>query len=176
MAALLRFFRKLGLLVRRKQFSDELEAEMAFHRGQVERDLISGGMSAEDARHAATRQFGNDTLLREQSRDIAGFQFETALQDLRYAARQLRKNPGFASTAILILALGIGATTAIFSAVNAILFEPLPYPNARSVTMIWERWQPAPSEFWGLRRFNRAQPLVRGACGFQTMATNDHRW
>jgi putative ABC transport system permease protein len=138
MDAVLRFFRKLRLLVRRKQFSDELEAETAFHREQAERDLVADGMSAEDARHAATRQFGNDALLREHSRDIVGFQFETGLQDLRYAVRQLRKNPGFAATAILILALGIGATTAIFSAVNPILFEPLPYPNAHSVTMIWE--------------------------------------
>src|SRR5262249_48170099 len=68
-----------------------------------------------------------------------GFGFESAWQDVRYAVRQLRKNPGFAATAILILALGIGATTAIFSAVNPILFEPLPYPNARNVTMIGER-------------------------------------
>jgi predicted permease len=61
----------------------------------------------------------------------------TWLQDFRYAVRQLRKNPGFASTAILILGLGIGATVAIFSAVNPILFEPLPYPHASRIMMIW---------------------------------------
>lgn len=59
------------------------------------------------------------------------------LQDFRYALRQLRKNPGFASTAIVILGLGIGATTAIFSAVNPILFEPLPYPAGSRLMMIW---------------------------------------
>jgi putative ABC transport system permease protein len=59
------------------------------------------------------------------------------LQDFRYAVRQLRKSPGFASTAIVILALGIGGTTAIFSAINPILFEPLPYPNAGRIMMIW---------------------------------------
>ena len=58
-------------------------------------------------------------------------------QDFRYAVRQLRRKPGFACTAILILGLGIGATTAIFSAVNPILFEPLPYPQARQIMMIW---------------------------------------
>ena len=59
------------------------------------------------------------------------------LQDFRYAARQLRKSPGFACTAIVILALGIGGTTAIFSTINPILFEPLPYPNASRIMMIW---------------------------------------
>ena len=138
MDRLLRLFRKFSFLVRRKQFSDELEAEMAFHREQVETDLIAGGMSAEDAQHAAARQFGNTVALKEQSRDAIGFQFETALQDLRYAARQLRKNPGFAATAILILALGIGATTAIFSAVNPILFKSLPYPHPDRLMAILE--------------------------------------
>ena len=61
----------------------------------------------------------------------------TFFHDFRYALRQLRKNPGFACTAILILGLGIGATTAIFSAVNPVLFEPLPYPHANRIVMIW---------------------------------------
>ena len=59
------------------------------------------------------------------------------IQDLRYALRQLRKSPGFACTAVVILALGIGGTTAIFSTINPILFEPLPYPNASRIMMIW---------------------------------------
>src|SRR5579864_4175052 len=61
----------------------------------------------------------------------------TLLQDVRYAVRQLRRTPGFACTAILILAIGIGGTTAIFSALNPILFEPLPYPHASRIMMIW---------------------------------------
>src|SRR5271154_769504 len=63
------------------------------------------------------------------------------LHDLEYALRQLRKNPGFACTAIVILGLGIGASTAIFSAVNPILFEPLPYPHAGRIMMIWDIFQ-----------------------------------
>ena len=134
-----RWIKKLGFLFHREQFSNELDEEMAFHREQVERDLIANGMSADDARHAAARQFGNTAALKERSHDVIGFGLEATLQDFRYAARQLRKNPGFAAVGILVLGLGIGATTAIFSAVNPILFETLPYPNARSVMMIWER-------------------------------------
>ena len=84
------------------------------------------------------RQFGNSVRLKEDSVQAVTFRFETLAQDFRYAVRQLRKNPSHAGTAILILALGIGATTAIFSAVNPILFKPLPYPDARRITMIWE--------------------------------------
>src|SRR6202050_4878193 len=68
------------------------------------------------------------------------------VQDFHYALRQLRKNPGFACTAILFLGLGIGATTAIFSAVNPILFEPLPYPHASRIMMIWDIFQGARSD------------------------------
>jgi hypothetical protein len=135
---MLRLVRKLALLVRRKQFSDELEAEMAFHREQVEKELISDGMNKEEAQHAATRQFGNIAALQEQSHDVVGFGIETLWQDFRYALRQLRKNPGFTATAILILALGIGATTAIFSAVNPILFKSLPYPHPDRLMAILE--------------------------------------
>lgn len=138
MEVILRWCRRLWRLVRRKQFSDELAEEMAFHREQAERGFQAEGMSSGSAREAAARQFGNQTLLQERSHEVVQFQFESAAQDLRYAFRQLRRNPGFACTAILILALGIGASTAIFSAVNPILFEPLPYPHAGRVMMIWE--------------------------------------
>jgi putative ABC transport system permease protein len=76
--------------------------------------------------------------LKEESQDLVGFRFETALQDFRYGLRQLRKNPGFTVTASFILALGIGASTAIFSAVSPILFESLPYPDAGRLMMVWE--------------------------------------
>ena len=79
-----------------------------------------------------------DSLAHDEGKDRArGNPMLTWLQDFRYALRQLRRNPGFAGAAILILGLGIGATTAIFSAVNPILFEPLPYPNASRIVMIW---------------------------------------
>jgi putative ABC transport system permease protein len=139
MQAVLRWFRQLRLLFQRGKFRDDLTEEMAFHREQAEQQLQSDGMSSESARHAAARQFGNTTRLREQSQEIVRFRFETAVQDSRYGLRQLRRNPGFSLAAILVLALGIGATTAIFSAVNPILFEPLPYPDAGRIMTIWYR-------------------------------------
>jgi putative ABC transport system permease protein len=138
MEALHRFLRRLKSMLRRDKFHDELAEEMSFHREQAERQLRAEGMSAADAHNRALRQFGNAARLQEESADAIGFRFETALRDLRYALRQLRRNPGFTATAIFILALGIGATTAIFSVVNPILFRTLPYPQASRLTMIWE--------------------------------------
>ena len=139
MDAVLRWFRKLGMLVRRERFHRELQEEMAYHRQQSEQELQAAGMESQAAHYAAVRQFGNVTRLEEDSAETVGFRWETTAQDVRYAARQLRKNPGFASAAIVVLALGIGASTAIFSAVNPILFEPLPYPEAGRIVMVWER-------------------------------------
>ncbi len=125
--------------MRRRRFHAELQEEMAFHREQAERQLREEGAAGDDARYAAQRQFGNATGLREQSVELIAFRWETAVQDLRYALRQLRRSPGFAITTVAILALGIGATAAIFSAVNPILFEPLPYPQARDLVTLSER-------------------------------------
>lgn len=131
MNALVRFFRKLGVLFRREGFGSELDEEMAFHREQTERELIEVGMSPEEARFAAMRRFGNATRLKEQSHEVTGFAAESVWQDLRFALRQMEKNPGFTATAILMLTLGIGASTAIFGFVDAALIKPLPYaqPN-----------------------------------------------
>jgi putative ABC transport system permease protein len=138
MDALIRFFNKLKFLCTRRRFGTELEEEMAFHREQQEKALQADGMAPEEAHYAALRQFGNATRLKEDSLETVGFRFETVVQDFRYAFRQLRRNPGFALTTIVILGLGIGASAAIFSAVNPILFETLPYPEARRLAMIWD--------------------------------------
>jgi macrolide transport system ATP-binding/permease protein len=122
-----RLGKKLSILFERSRFRGELDEEMRFHREQMEKDLIAKGMSAQEARTAAGREFGNATRLKEQSHEVVGFGFETVVQDLRFALRQLRKNPGFAATAILILALGMGASVAIFAFVDAALIKPLPY-------------------------------------------------
>ncbi|HVT96851.1 MAG TPA: ABC transporter permease, partial [Acidobacteriaceae bacterium] len=121
------FWRKLKLLFGRETYAGELEEEMAFHREQMAKDLQESGMTPEAARFAAARQFGNATRIREQSHEAVGFRAETIAQDLRFALRQLRKSPGFAVTAILMLALGIGASSAIFGFVDAALIQPLPY-------------------------------------------------
>jgi macrolide transport system ATP-binding/permease protein len=125
------FFRKLSILFTRKRYRSELDEEMAFHRAQAENELIAAGMPADVALHAARQRFGNPLRLQEQSHEIVGFRAETVLQDLRYALRQMRQTPGFALTAILILALGMGVSVAIFGFVDAALLQPLPYvdPN-----------------------------------------------
>lgn len=138
MDSIVRFLRKLWIFVRREKFDRELEEEMAYHRGQKAQELQAEGMPSEAARHAARREFGNDMNLREQSRDIVGFWCETSLQDFRFAIRQLRKNPGFACTAVLMLALGMCASVSIFAFVNAALIEPLPYQNPSRLVGVYE--------------------------------------
>ena len=125
------FFRKLSLLFSRNRFRSQLDDEMAFHRAEAERELRAAGMPAPEARYAAMRQLGNATRLREQSHEQVGFRVETVMQDVRFALRQLRKNPGFAVLGITILALGIGVSVAMFGFVDAALIQPLPYaaPN-----------------------------------------------
>lgn len=138
MSVISRFLRKLSILLGRKRFGGELDEEMAFHRQQAEMEFIAGGMTPEGARYAAMRQFGNATKLREQSHAMVRFKMETVVQDLRFAFRQLRKNPSFAMATILILALGIGASVAIFAFVDAALIKPLPYPEPARLVAVNE--------------------------------------
>jgi macrolide transport system ATP-binding/permease protein len=125
------FTKKLSLLFRRNRFRSDLDEEMAFHREQAEKECLASGMSPQQARFEAMRQFGNAVHLREQSHNLVAFRWESVAQDLRFATRQLRQNFGFALTAIFILALGMGVSVAIFGFVDAALIEPLPYfaPN-----------------------------------------------
>ena len=139
MDSIARFFKKLGVLIRREKFNDELEEEMMFHREEKEKELRDEGMAPEAAHRAAVRQFGNDTLLKEQSYEIVGFRLETVWQDFRFSIRQLRRSPGFAITAVLMLALGIGASVAIFAFVDAALIKPLPYRDPNRLVDVNER-------------------------------------
>jgi hypothetical protein len=130
--------KKYSFLFRRGRFRSDLDEEMVFHRSQLERELINSGMDAERARAEARRQFGNDGLLREQSHSEVAFRWEGVVQDLRFALRQLRKNPGFALTAMAILALGIASSVAIFAFVDAALIKPLPYKDPNRLVQLFE--------------------------------------
>ena len=131
--------RGLDVLTNRTAADQELAEELNDYLAQTTAALEARGLTPEEARRVARREIGNPIVVREQVRSY-GWENVTEMlfADLRYAARQLRNNPGFAITAIVILALGIGATTAIFSAVNPILFKPLPYPHGNRIMMIFE--------------------------------------
>jgi putative ABC transport system permease protein len=133
----LQIWRWLLSVLRRGRYEREMEEEMRFHlEMQVEQNRASG-MAAEEAHYAARRQFGNQTWLKEASREMWSLRvIETLIQDLRYGARMLMKNPGFTLLAVLTLALGIGATTTIFSAIQNILLDPFPYKDADRVVAI----------------------------------------
>jgi predicted permease len=135
---MLHFLRKLQLFFGRERFRDELNEEMAFHRAATEKEFVAEGMTPEAARYAARRQFGNATRLSEQSHEVVSFRMETVLQDLRFALRQLRRSPGFTITAVLVLALGMGANLAIFAFVDAALIKPLPYRDQARLVGLFE--------------------------------------
>jgi hypothetical protein len=122
----------------RTKRDDELAQEIAHYIAQETDDNVARGMTAADARLAAVRRFGNRQVVREAVYRMNSVNwFEIVIQDLRYGLRQLRRRPGFSAAAILSLALGIGANTAIFTLVDQLVLRLLPVENPRE--LVWLR-------------------------------------
>ena len=173
----LRLAGMFGRQQREQEFAAELESHLEM---EVARNLHLG-MTEAEARREALVKLGGLEQARQAYRERATVpSMEAVLYDLRFALRQLRKNPGFAVTAIVILALGIGASTAIFSAVNPILFRPLPYPGSDRVMSLWEaRRDGSPmyvtyATFHGMQERSRSFEWLAAFKAWQPAMIGDH--
>ena len=133
----MKILRRLRGLFRKEELNQQLGAELKFHlEKQIEQNMAAG-MSAEEARYAALRKFGGVEQFKEECRDTWDVRFiETLVQDIRLGLRMLAKNPGFTAVAILTLAIGIGANTAIFSLIDAVILKTLPVSKPEELTQV----------------------------------------
>src|SRR5262245_54264501 len=130
---------RLRALFLKSKMEEELDEEVRSHLEREIEENIARGMSPEEARYAALRSFGGVDRVKEESRDERGIRLlEELWQDLRYGARMLLKNPGFSAVAVVTLALGIGANSAIFSVIDALLLRQMPYRDPDKLVQVWE--------------------------------------
>jgi putative ABC transport system permease protein len=163
----------------RDRFDRELEEEMKFHLEMKAQENLDVGMTADEAHYAAQRQFGNQALLQEVSREMWGVRsIETFFQDLRFGVRMLLKSKAFTAVAVLSLALGIGANTAIFSLIDAVLLKMLPVERPEQLYFIqnvgprqpnggappypcFERFRDQNQSFTGMAAFSGMDPRLK---------------
>jgi predicted permease len=163
MSTLREFASRIRGLFGKDRLDDDLDEELHWHMDMLVEENVRRGMSVDEARSAARRSFGGVTQTREAFRDQRGLPIvETIIQDLRYGFRMLRKNPGFTAVAVLTLALGIGANSAIFSVLDAVMLQTLPVRNPQQLLLVQWTSKAWPAVVEDLEGSNRKDPEKGG--------------
>ena len=183
------FLSRLSALVRsRRQLDGEIDDEISSHLAEATEEYVRQGMSPEEARLAAQRSFGGVTQTKDVYQDVRSFAWlEDAMRDLRLATRTLRKSPAFTAAAVTTLALAIGANTAMFSVLNAVLLRPLSYRAPEQLAMLWtenptqnlregrsalwdvDQWRSENQSFAELATFDTVSTMMTGAEGVEQL-------
>jgi hypothetical protein len=154
-----KLFMQIRMLFGRNRAAERLQDELRFHLDQQISENIASGMSPDDARKAAIRAFGDPGLIREQVRATWNwYNLDKLSRDLKYGVRTLLRSPGFAIVSVLVMALGIGATTSLFTMVSAVLLRPLPFRDSGKLVMLYEHFRD-----------------VKSGDGFNAVAPGDYR-
>jgi putative ABC transport system permease protein len=164
------WYHRLGNVFRHARVDRDLDRELRFHIIERADELRAEGMSEDEAMRNAQAQFGNFTLQRERTRDMVISRWiDTTLRNLRYALRTLAKSPGFTATVVLTLALGIGANSAVFSAIDAVLLRPLPFPEGDQLVSVEQSSPKLPVPFLApvrLEEWNRSNSTLQAITGY----------